>query len=31
MIQSNRFLPYTRWPDALARHYRARVIGAASR
>ena len=24
MTQSNRFLPYTRWPDALARHYRAK-------
>ncbi|HDC4321698.1 TPA: AMP-binding protein, partial [Aeromonas hydrophila] len=24
MTQSNRFLPYTRWPDALAREYRAK-------
>ena len=31
MTQSNRFLPYTRWPDALSERYRARAIGAASR
>ena len=24
MTQSNRFLPYTRWPDALAQLYRAK-------
>ena len=24
MTQSNRFLPYTRWPDALAQRYRAK-------